>query len=143
MKGRMLGNSASRLHSFLVKRHTAEWMRRGTHFLQTCWRFEAPGVQPTPLPPLPKMEPVPGSSWLLAIYAREVFARLEELMAKVTSTFGSILKMASTKKVRKLCLTHCFHLSENCRSCTHCSNTPVLRRWQRGWVEWMLALLSG
>ncbi|XP_051800729.1 uncharacterized protein LOC110945909 [Acanthochromis polyacanthus] len=56
-----------------------------------------------PPPPLPTMEPVPSSSWLLSTYARESFTRIDELQAKVTWTFGSILKMDSTKKVtRKL-----------------------------------------
>ncbi|KAK1904844.1 DNA ligase [Dissostichus eleginoides] len=100
MKGRTLGNSASRLHSFLVEQHTAEWMRRSIHYLHTCRRFEVAGVQmPRPQPP-PQMVPVPSSGWLLSTYARESFTRIEELNAKVTSTFGSILKMGSTKKVR-------------------------------------------
>ncbi|XP_044023334.1 uncharacterized protein LOC122862134 isoform X2 [Siniperca chuatsi] len=103
MKGRTLGNSVSRLRSFLVEQHTAEWMRRGTHYLHTCWNFKVPGVQMPRLPALPKMEPVPSNSWLLSTYTRDSFTRIEELRAKVTSTFGSILKMNSTKKVtRKL-----------------------------------------
>ncbi|XP_047220665.1 uncharacterized protein LOC124867966 isoform X2 [Girardinichthys multiradiatus] len=75
MKGRTLGNSANRLHSFLVENHTEEWMTR--------------------------MQPVPTSRWLLFTYARETFSRMEELQASVTSVFGSILKMDSTKKVIK------------------------------------------
>ncbi|MEQ2281716.1 hypothetical protein AMECASPLE_033318 [Ameca splendens] len=38
---------------------------------------------------------------LLSTYARETFSRMEELQASVTSVFGSILKMDSTKKVIK------------------------------------------
>lgn len=101
MKGRTLGNSVSCLHSFLIERHVAEWMRRGTHYLHTCSRFEVSGVQMPPLPLLPKMEPVPTSSWLLATYAKDSSTRIEELRGKVTSTFGSILKMDSTQKVRR------------------------------------------
>ena len=100
MKGRTLGNSASRLHSHLVEQHTAEWMRRSIHYLNTCRKFVVAGVQMPPPQPPPQMVPVPSSSWLLSTYARESFTRIEQLKAKVTSTFGSILKMGSTKKVR-------------------------------------------
>ncbi|KAJ4941723.1 hypothetical protein JOQ06_011598 [Pogonophryne albipinna] len=101
MKGRTLGNSASRLHSFLVEQHTAEWMRRSIHYLNTCRRLEVVGVQMPPLQPPPQMVRVPSSSWLLSTFVLESFTRIEELKAKVTSTFGSILKMGSTKKVTK------------------------------------------
>ncbi|KAI4819925.1 hypothetical protein KUCAC02_027927 [Chaenocephalus aceratus] len=101
MKGRTLGNSASRLHSFLVEQHTAEWMRRSIHYLNTCRKLEVAGVQMPPPQPPPQMVPVPSSGWLLSTFVLESFTRIEELKAKVTSTFGSILKMGSTKKVTK------------------------------------------
>ncbi|XP_051778746.1 uncharacterized protein LOC127526673 [Erpetoichthys calabaricus] len=47
------------------------------------------------------MTPVPGTKWLLSIYARVVASRLDETKARITSIFGSILKMDSTKKVIK------------------------------------------
>ncbi|KAL7401062.1 hypothetical protein ABVT39_022271 [Epinephelus coioides] len=105
LKGRTLGNSVSRLHSLLEEQHTAEWMRRCIHYLNTCRRFEVPGVQmppPADMPSpadVPKMEAVPSCSWLLSTYARDAFTRIEELRAKVTSTFGTILKMDSSKKM--------------------------------------------
>ncbi|KAM8867921.1 uncharacterized protein ACB058_005816 [Synchiropus picturatus] len=46
------------------------------------------------------MHPVPGVSWLLGVYVRDAMTRLPETKAKITSVFGSILKMDSTKKVR-------------------------------------------
>lgn len=48
------------------------------------------------LPPLPKPK------WLLSVYARDVLSRLPEVKAKITSVFGSVLKMDSTKKVKKI-----------------------------------------
>ncbi|KAI4819903.1 hypothetical protein KUCAC02_027905 [Chaenocephalus aceratus] len=101
MKGRTLGNSASRLRSFLVEQHTAEWMRRSIHYLNTCRRLLVAGVQMPPPQPPPQMVPVPSSGWLLSTFVLESFTRIEELKAKVTSTFGSILKIGSTKKVTK------------------------------------------
>ncbi|KAK5901422.1 hypothetical protein CgunFtcFv8_026296 [Champsocephalus gunnari] len=101
MKGRTLGSSASRLRSFPVEQHTAEWMRRSIHYLNTCRKFLVAGVQMPPPQPPPQMVPVPSCGWLLSTYVLESFTRIEELKAKVTSTFGSILKMDSTKKVTK------------------------------------------
>jgi hypothetical protein len=45
------------------------------------------------------MTPVPTAQWLLFVYVRDVLQRLDEYKAKVTSTFGQILKVDSTKKV--------------------------------------------
>lgn len=52
-----------------------------------------------PPPPLPPLASVPSRQWLLSVYAMEVHSRKAELLAKVTSIFGRILKMGSTKKV--------------------------------------------
>ena len=41
----------------------------------------------------------PGPKWFLAVYIRDVWSRLPGLRAAVTSVFGSILKVDSTKKV--------------------------------------------
>ncbi|XP_047220673.1 uncharacterized protein LOC124869130 isoform X3 [Girardinichthys multiradiatus] len=101
MKGRTLGNSANRLHSFLVENHTEEWMTRCLLYLETCGKFQVAGIHLAPTAHPPRMQPVPTSRWLLFTYARETFSRMEELQASVTSVFGSILKMDSTKKVIK------------------------------------------
>ena len=50
---------------------------------------------------IPPYRPVPSPSWLLSVYANDVFSRLGELRAKITSTFGTILKLDSTKRVTK------------------------------------------
>ncbi|XP_064820251.1 uncharacterized protein LOC135538214 [Oncorhynchus masou masou] len=47
------------------------------------------------------MPPVPSPVLLLTVYSRDVLSRLDEVKARVTSIFGSILKMDSTKKVTK------------------------------------------
>ncbi|MEQ2213555.1 hypothetical protein XENOCAPTIV_016867 [Xenoophorus captivus] len=101
MKGRTLGNNANQLHSFLVENHTEEWMTRCLLYLETCGKFQVAGAHLAPTAHPRRMQPVPTSSWLLSTYARETFSRMEELQASVTSVFGSILKMDSTKKVIK------------------------------------------
>ncbi|XP_056103250.1 uncharacterized protein LOC130082422 [Rhinichthys klamathensis goyatoka] len=47
------------------------------------------------------MPPVPTAKWLLSVHAEDIRSRYGELKARVTSVFGSILKMDSTKKVAK------------------------------------------
>ncbi|KAG1647747.1 hypothetical protein GQR58_030363 [Nymphon striatum] len=49
--------------------------------------------------PAPVMPPVPKAKWLLYIYSRDVWSRLDEVKAVITSTFGEVLKMDSTKQL--------------------------------------------
>ncbi|XP_067117109.1 uncharacterized protein [Osmerus mordax] len=60
-----------------------------------------PGLGHRQFPPPPAMPPVPTPVWLLTVYSMDVLSRLDEVKARVTSVFGSILKMDSTKKVTK------------------------------------------
>ncbi|KAL3065983.1 hypothetical protein OYC64_016008 [Pagothenia borchgrevinki] len=47
------------------------------------------------------MPTLPSPIWLLTVYGYDIMTRLDEYKARITSTFGSILKMDSTKKVTK------------------------------------------
>jgi prophage antirepressor-like protein len=61
--------------------------------------FTSTGVVRQCTPP-PKPSPdVPQYGWLLVVYCHDILSRLEDVKARVTSVFGSILKMDSTKKV--------------------------------------------
>ncbi|XP_051787515.1 uncharacterized protein LOC114657616 isoform X4 [Erpetoichthys calabaricus] len=100
MRERTLGNGATRLRKYLLEQHGNTWLERSRLFMFAVTKFITPGAEPPATPPLlPRMTPVPGTKWLLSIYAREVASRLEETKAQITSIFGSILKMDSTKKV--------------------------------------------
>lgn len=72
--------------------------------LQHQSALEVPRVQ-TP-PPIPPMQPVPKPAWFLALYIRDVVGGIEETKAQLTSTFGTILKMDSTKKVLQTSCTN-------------------------------------
>ena len=48
----------------------------------------------------PSLPTLPKAGCLLAVYCREVLSRLEDVKAYITSTFGSVLKIDSTKKVK-------------------------------------------
>lgn len=98
LKERTLGNSASRLRASLVEQHTREWMARSMSYLSVLRKLRAPGVTPQAVS-LPTMHPVPSVVWLTSVYVREALTRLDETKARVTSIFGDILKMDSTKKV--------------------------------------------
>ena len=100
MAGRTLGNGVSQLRSYLVESHTKAWMEANMGYLGARRRFlQAPGVVVAPAQPLPPMAAVPSLQWLLSVFVRNSADRLEESKAKVTSIFGNILKMDSTKKV--------------------------------------------
>ena len=98
MNERTLGNSASRLHASLVEQHTREWMARSMLFLSVLRKLRVPGATPQAVS-IPPMHPVPSVPWLISVYAREALTRLTETKARVTSIFGDILKLDSTKKV--------------------------------------------
>ena len=53
-------------------------------------------------------QPPPSPAWFLTMYVRDVWRRLPVIKAAATSTFGAILKIDSTKQVRKL---HCLNES--------------------------------
>ncbi|KAK7139067.1 hypothetical protein R3I93_016250 [Phoxinus phoxinus] len=64
--------------------------------------FTSQGVVRRCTPP-PQPPPVPQYAWLLMVYCHDILSRLEDVKARVTSVFGTVLKMDSTKKVtRKL-----------------------------------------
>ncbi|XP_051800636.1 uncharacterized protein LOC127532672 [Acanthochromis polyacanthus] len=76
-------------------------MRRPIHYLGVCEQFLAFGSVWGHFTPQPQMPPLPSPEWLLTVYGYDVLTRLEEYKARITSTFGSILKIDSTRKVTK------------------------------------------
>ncbi|XP_061878173.1 uncharacterized protein LOC133630604 [Entelurus aequoreus] len=101
MQARTQGNSATRLRSHLVMVHSREWHTRALEYLEVMDRFHSVGSSPLPRSCIPHMRPLPSVSLLLSVYVREVLPRMEHTKARITSTFGSILKMDSTKKMTK------------------------------------------
>ncbi|XP_056127239.1 uncharacterized protein LOC130104727 [Rhinichthys klamathensis goyatoka] len=102
LRERTRGNSATQLYKKLCEAHTEAWMRRSIHYLSVMEPFTSRGVVRMCTPP-PKPPPVPQYAWLLMVYCHDILSRLEDVKARVTSVFGTVLKMDSTKKVtRKL-----------------------------------------
>lgn len=98
LKERTAGNGVSRLRASLVELHTNKWMRRVLNYLSVLSKLRVEEAAP-----FPAMQPVPGLQWLASVYVRAVLPRLDETKARVTSVFGDILKMDSTKKVSRPC----------------------------------------
>ncbi|KAI9541365.1 hypothetical protein NQZ68_031021 [Dissostichus eleginoides] len=101
LKSRTLGNSATQLCNTLREQHSDAWMRRAIQYLGVCKQFLALCSVREQFPPPPQMPTLPSPIWLLTVYSYDVLTRLDEYKAMITSTFGSILKMDSTKKVTK------------------------------------------
>ncbi|XP_057697338.1 uncharacterized protein LOC130919002 [Corythoichthys intestinalis] len=102
MRERTQGNSVTQLYRKLQEEHSAAWTRCTLEYLTACEPFADSSMTEPPVfsapPPLPAL---PKPKWLLSVYARDVLSRLPEVKAKITSVFGSVLKMDSTKKVTK------------------------------------------
>ena len=100
-----LGNSPGALRNNLHELHSEDWLRRQLRCLTDCashrrghlsLHLEVPNYpQPAPFPPFPTPK------WLLAVYVRDVWSRPPALLAQLTSVYGSMLKVDSTKKVVK------------------------------------------
>ena len=104
LRQRGFGNSSTQLQKKLTEQHREQWLQRTAHYLTDCQTFvEASKRQLVLAPELdepPSLPTLPKAGWLLTVYCRDVLSRLEEVKAYITSTFGSVLKIDSTKKVK-------------------------------------------
>ena len=84
----------------LKENHEGELLHRLAHYLGECADFvDRPSLFPVVCQEPPEPIDVPTSRWLLSVYGGDILSRLDHIKAGITSTFGSILKMDSTKKV--------------------------------------------
>ncbi|XP_056224227.1 uncharacterized protein LOC130163830 [Seriola aureovittata] len=102
LRERGLGNSPTRVLKQLRENHTEEWLHRVARYTTECLDFlQRPGLLPMVFPEPPEPAVVPSCKWLLSVYSQDILTRLEEIKARITSTYGTILKMDSTKKITK------------------------------------------
>lgn len=100
LRERGLGNSPTRLVKQLRENHSEEWLQRLARYSTQCVDFvKLPGVLPIKFQEPPKPTVVPSWKWLLTVYSQDILTRLDEIHARITSTYGTVLKMDSTKKV--------------------------------------------
>ncbi|XP_064391951.1 uncharacterized protein LOC135339658 isoform X4 [Halichondria panicea] len=104
LRSRTLGNSPSALRNKVWEVHSDHFLAQQLRYLSDCKRHRdgigqhtthCQYIEPPSLPPFPSRE------WFLAVYTRDVWNRLPLLLAAATSTYGSILKIDSTKKIAK------------------------------------------
>lgn len=98
MQCRAPGKSATAMYQHLCVRHKEQWMAQAAEYLSVLNKFQDLSAVTVRVP---QMMPVPSPSLLLTVYAKDALTRLGEMKARITSIYGSILKVASTKKVRR------------------------------------------
>lgn len=104
LRERGLGNSPTRVLKQLRENHTEEWLQRVSRYVTACMGFpQRQGLLPVTFPEPPEPEVVPTCKWLLSVYSQDILTRLDDIKAHITSTYGTILKMDSTKKVEQSC----------------------------------------
>ena len=107
LRQRSLGNSSTVLQKKISEQHGEKWLQRSIQYLTECKYFKESSdsglILPQSFEEPPAFVPVPKYKWFLTVYVQDIMARVDYIKASITSTFGRILKMDSTKKiVRKL-----------------------------------------
>lgn len=99
-----LGNSVAQTQKKLAERHGDQYYRQVTRYLEDCKKVrDSVGVLSKPFQDVPLMPVLSTPRWLLTAYCQDVQTRLVEVKSAITSVFGNVLKLDSTKKiVRKL-----------------------------------------
>ncbi|KAJ8010710.1 hypothetical protein DPEC_G00077940 [Dallia pectoralis] len=102
LRERTLGNSPACLVTQLRENHGEEWLDRLADYMGECVTYaNRPSLFPVMFQEPPEPVDVPSRRWLLSVYGRDLISRIDHIQSSITSTFGSILKMASTKKITK------------------------------------------
>ncbi|CAM4567614.1 unnamed protein product [Leuciscus chuanchicus] len=102
LRERGLGNSPTRVIKQLRENHSEEWLQRLARYTTQCVDFlKGPGVSQIKFQEPPEPTVVPSCKWLLTVCSQDILTRLDEIHARITSTYGSVLKMDSTKKITK------------------------------------------
>ncbi len=99
MRERGLGNSATQLSKKLREQHTESWMQRSVQYLCAAEPFTSGLTARPDFKTLPPQPPLPKPHWFRTVYAQDILLRMDDIKARLTSTYGSVLKMDSTKKV--------------------------------------------
>ena len=99
-----MGNSPTALRMNVLEVHSEEWLKKQLMYLGDCARAKRGqdlGLPPTEYAEAPPFPFFPTAQWFLAVYVRDVWSRLPSLLASLTSTYGSIIKIDSSKKICK------------------------------------------
>ena len=68
-------------------------------YLSACKPFCGPLVSTKSFAEPPQLLMVPTYKWMITVYVQDILGRLNDVKVAITSTYGSILKLDSSKKV--------------------------------------------
>ncbi|KAH3830955.1 hypothetical protein DPMN_104212 [Dreissena polymorpha] len=103
MRQRTLGNSSSLACKQIAENHGETYLDKCRQYADSYLAFKqaaARGLVTIPAfvePPAPQN--LPRHRWFMKVYQLDVISRLDFELAELTSTFGEILKIDSTKKI--------------------------------------------
>ncbi|KAI7802108.1 hypothetical protein IRJ41_000409, partial [Triplophysa rosa] len=106
LRPRTSGNSSSYLQSAVEEVHSEEWARRTIQYLSDCehhlrkFALVQSATAPAFSAPAP-FRPLPLAQWFETVHSNNILSHLDEMKGVITSTYGRILKMDSTKKITK------------------------------------------
>ncbi|XP_043188879.1 uncharacterized protein LOC122363529, partial [Amphibalanus amphitrite] len=102
LRERGLGNSPAQLQKKIAEQVGEEYLSHTLRYLGDCaMRSAAFDGWELPFAPPPPHPVVPSARWLMRVYLQDALTRHQEYLAAITSVFGEILKMDSTRKVAK------------------------------------------
>ncbi len=113
LRERGLGNSASKINKKIREQHAEDWLRRTASYLSACLPFSTSQLVRYVADAPPVMPSLPQPRWLMTVFVKDVFTRLDEIKAKVTSTYGDVLKLDSTKKVCHRCTSNIYTIVQH------------------------------
>lgn len=90
------GNSISNIQKQISVQHSETWLKKCSVYIHTVAPFGSP-ESPPEMPPA--YLPPPEAGWFSQVYIKDVLQRTDEIKAQLTSVYGTVLKMSSTKKV--------------------------------------------
>ena len=110
MKPRTMGNTSSYIQQAVDEIHSTEWAKRVVLYLSDCDLHKKNCVERGIPPPVYKHPPqyssLPLASWFETAHAIEVTRNLTAMRGIITSVYGRVLKVDSTKKVSYLLISH-------------------------------------
>ena len=104
LRSRSIGNSSTAIQKTINEVHSERYLRNAAMYLQDCKRYQEDSkfvIVDKNFEELPARKMVPTPKWFLSTYAHDVMYRAHMLKGSITSVFGNILKLDSTKKITK------------------------------------------
>ncbi|CAB3985036.1 Hypothetical predicted protein [Paramuricea clavata] len=105
LRQRSLGNSSTVLQKKLSEQHSEKWLQKSIQYLTECKFFAEASksglIIAKEFEEPPKFVPVPKYKWFLTVYVQDIMSRVDHIKASITSTFGRIIKLDSTKNIVK------------------------------------------